>query len=77
MNKNENAASTKVAVDKIFPFADSSSSTEVAVLEEVIKVKVTNRYPEEYKCEFDFKKTGRDLISKANPVVKADKVNRI
>ncbi|GJR77107.1 putative zinc finger, CCHC-type containing protein [Tanacetum coccineum] len=36
-----------------------------------------NKYPEEHKCEFDLKKTGRDLISKANPVVKADKVNRI
>nr|GEW73190.1 zinc finger A20 and AN1 domain-containing stress-associated protein 1-like [Tanacetum cinerariifolium] len=36
-----------------------------------------HRYPEEHKCEFDFKKTGRDLIAKENPVVKADKVNRI
>nr|GEU31860.1 zinc finger A20 and AN1 domain-containing stress-associated protein 1-like [Tanacetum cinerariifolium] len=36
-----------------------------------------HRYLEEHKCEFDFKKTGRDLISKANPVLKADKVNRI
>ncbi|GJY40566.1 zinc finger A20 and AN1 domain-containing stress-associated protein 1-like protein [Tanacetum coccineum] len=112
LNKNEKAASVKVAMDKFFPFAKvdsaSSSSSSVAVAkpavsEEVVKVKVTNRcfdcnkkvgvmgfkcrcgetfcgmhrYPEEHKCEFDFKKTGRDLISKANPVVKADKVNRI
>ena len=113
LNKNEKAASAKVAMNKVFAFSkvassssSSSSSAEVAkpaVLEEVIKVKVTNRcfdcnkkvgvmgfkcrcgetfcgshrYPEEHKCEFDFKKTGRDLISKANPVVKADKVNRI
>nr|GEZ15314.1 zinc finger A20 and AN1 domain-containing stress-associated protein 1-like [Tanacetum cinerariifolium] len=36
-----------------------------------------HRYPEEHKCDFDYKKAGRDLISKANPVVRADKVNRI
>ncbi|GJR77111.1 zinc finger A20 and AN1 domain-containing stress-associated protein 1-like protein [Tanacetum coccineum] len=112
LNKNEKAASVKVAMDKFFPFAKvdsaSSSSSSVAVAKpavsvEVVKVKVTNRcfdcnkkvgvmgfkcrcgetfcgmhrYPEEHKCEFDFKKTRRDLISKANPVVKADKVNRI
>ncbi|PWA98973.1 A20/AN1-like zinc finger family protein [Artemisia annua] len=103
-------------MNKVFTFSkvDSSSSSssssaavqevaKPAVLEEVIKVKVTNRcfdcntkvgvmgfkcrcgetfcgshrYPEEHKCEFDFKKTGRDLISKANPVVKADKVDKI
>ncbi|KAF5780679.1 putative transcription regulator A20-like family [Helianthus annuus] len=37
----------------------------------------SHRYPEEHDCEFDFKKTGREAIMKANPVVKADKVNRI
>lgn len=37
----------------------------------------SHRYPEEHDCQFDFKKTGRELIAKANPVVKADKVNRI
>ncbi|KAL8207770.1 hypothetical protein R6Q57_007182 [Mikania cordata] len=37
----------------------------------------SHRYPEEHDCEFDFKRTGRDAIAKANPVVKADKVNRI
>ncbi|XP_071692937.1 zinc finger A20 and AN1 domain-containing stress-associated protein 1 [Rutidosis leptorrhynchoides] len=37
----------------------------------------SHRYPEKHDCEFDFKKTGRDAIAKANPVVKADKVNRI
>ncbi|GJR77105.1 zinc finger A20 and AN1 domain-containing stress-associated protein 1-like protein [Tanacetum coccineum] len=50
LNKNEKASSAKATMDKILPFADSSgsssSSAEVAkpaVLEEVIKVKVTNR----------------------------------
>nr|GEW15639.1 A20/AN1-like zinc finger family protein [Tanacetum cinerariifolium] len=36
-----------------------------------------HRYPEEHKCDFDYKKAGRDLISKANPVVRAHKLNRI
>ncbi|XP_076886796.1 zinc finger A20 and AN1 domain-containing stress-associated protein 1-like [Bidens hawaiensis] len=37
----------------------------------------SHRYPENHDCGFDFKKTGRDSIAKANPVVKADKVDRI
>ncbi|GKE26024.1 zinc finger A20 and AN1 domain-containing stress-associated protein 1-like protein, partial [Tanacetum coccineum] len=50
LNKNEKAASAKATMDKILPFADSSGSSsssaevaKLAVLEEVIKVKVTNR----------------------------------
>ncbi|KAI3813002.1 hypothetical protein L1987_17715 [Smallanthus sonchifolius] len=37
----------------------------------------SHRYPEEHDCEFDFKRSGRDDIAKANPVMKVDKVNRI
>ncbi|ESQ35585.1 hypothetical protein EUTSA_v10008959mg [Eutrema salsugineum] len=36
-----------------------------------------HRYPESHDCEFDFKGAARDAIAKANPVVKADKVDRI
>lgn len=36
-----------------------------------------HRYPEEHGCSFDFKGEGRDAIARANPVVKADKVERI
>lgn len=35
-----------------------------------------HRYPEKHECSFNFKSTGRDAIAKANPVVKADKVER-
>jgi len=35
-----------------------------------------HRYPEKHDCTFDFKAIGRDAIAKANPVVKADKVER-
>ncbi|KAL4278474.1 hypothetical protein GQ457_03G020620 [Hibiscus cannabinus] len=35
-----------------------------------------HRYPEKHECSFDFKAAGRDAIAKANPVVKADKVER-
>ncbi|XP_018450768.2 zinc finger A20 and AN1 domain-containing stress-associated protein 7 [Raphanus sativus] len=37
----------------------------------------SHRYPEKHECSFDFKEVGRDAISKANPVIKADKVERI
>ncbi|KAL1371249.1 hypothetical protein HN51_001474 [Arachis hypogaea] len=35
-----------------------------------------HRYPERHDCPFDFKGVGRDAISKANPVVKADKLDK-
>ncbi|KAF2571061.1 hypothetical protein F2Q70_00003531 [Brassica cretica] len=37
----------------------------------------SHRYPEKHECSFDFKEVGRGAIAKANPVVKADKVQRI
>ncbi|KAK5847183.1 hypothetical protein PVK06_003487 [Gossypium arboreum] len=36
-----------------------------------------HRYPEKHECSFDFKGVGRNAIAKANPVVKADKVERV
>ncbi|GAB4856984.1 hypothetical protein Ancab_014896 [Ancistrocladus abbreviatus] len=36
----------------------------------------SHRYPEEHGCTFDFKGVGKNAIAKANPVVKADKVER-
>ncbi|CAN8325620.1 unnamed protein product [Cochlearia groenlandica] len=35
-----------------------------------------HRYPERHECSFDFKGIGRGEIAKANPVVKADKLQR-
>ncbi|KAI5664782.1 hypothetical protein M9H77_24105 [Catharanthus roseus] len=37
----------------------------------------THRYPEQHGCSFDFKSMGREAIAKANPVVKADKLEKI
>ncbi|KAJ4904137.1 Zinc finger A20 and AN1 domain-containing stress-associated protein 7 [Raphanus sativus] len=37
----------------------------------------SHRNPERHECSFDFKEVGRDVIAKANPVIKADKVERI
>ena len=37
----------------------------------------THRYPEQHGCEFDFKGLGREQIAKANPVVKAEKLEKI
>lgn len=36
-----------------------------------------HRYPEQHGCTFDFKSAGRDAIARANPIVKADKLDRI
>lgn len=36
-----------------------------------------HRYPEEHDCTFDFKAAGRDLLARANPVVRTDKLERI
>ncbi|OVA05985.1 zinc finger protein [Macleaya cordata] len=37
----------------------------------------SHRYPEQHNCTFDFKTVGRESIAKANPVVKADKLEKI
>ncbi|CAI9759433.1 unnamed protein product [Fraxinus pennsylvanica] len=36
----------------------------------------THRYPEKHDCTFDFKVQGREAIAKANPIIKADKIQR-
>lgn len=37
----------------------------------------THRYPEQHACTFDFKEMGKEQIAKANPVVKAEKLQKI
>lgn len=36
-----------------------------------------HRYPETHECSFDFKSAGEEAIAKANPVVKAEKIEKI
>eukprot|EP00850_Spirogloea_muscicola_P020718 SM000224S07106 [mRNA] locus=s224:96059:97041:- [translate_table: standard] len=36
-----------------------------------------HRYSDKHGCTFDYKGAGRDAIAKANPIVKADKVDKI
>lgn len=36
----------------------------------------SHRHPESHNCTFDFKGAGREAIARANPLVKADKVER-
>ncbi|XP_057722649.1 zinc finger A20 and AN1 domain-containing stress-associated protein 4-like [Arachis stenosperma] len=36
-----------------------------------------HRYPEKHGCGFDFKTVGRDEIARANPVIKAQKLDKI
>lgn len=37
----------------------------------------SHRYPEKHGCGFDYKALGREAIAKANPVIKAEKLNKI
>lgn len=37
----------------------------------------SHRYPEQHGCTFDFKSAGREAIARANPLVKADKLDKI
>ncbi|XVF07699.1 hypothetical protein REPUB_Repub06bG0162500 [Reevesia pubescens] len=37
----------------------------------------SHRYPENHRCTFDFKKVGREEIARANPLVKAEKLEKI
>lgn len=37
----------------------------------------THRYSDKHNCVFDYKAAGQNAIAKANPVVKADKVEKI
>ncbi|KAK7261555.1 hypothetical protein RIF29_27869 [Crotalaria pallida] len=36
-----------------------------------------HRYSDKHNCPFDYRTAGRDAISKANPVVKAEKLDKI
>ncbi|XP_019187164.1 PREDICTED: zinc finger A20 and AN1 domain-containing stress-associated protein 6-like [Ipomoea nil] len=36
-----------------------------------------HRYPENHGCSFDFKALGREAIAKANPLIKAEKLEKI
>ncbi|CAL9201800.1 unnamed protein product [Musa hybrid cultivar] len=36
-----------------------------------------HRHPEAHECSFDYKTAGRKAIAKENPVVKAEKINKI
>lgn len=36
-----------------------------------------HRYSDKHNCMFDYKRVGKDAIAKANPVVKADKIEKI
>jgi hypothetical protein len=37
----------------------------------------SHRYPERHGCSFDFKTVGREEIARANPLIRAEKLQRI
>jgi aminoglycoside phosphotransferase len=36
-----------------------------------------HRYSDKHDCPFDYRTAGKDAIAKANPVVKAEKLDKI
>ncbi|KAF5206195.1 Zinc finger a20 and an1 domain-containing stress-associated protein, partial [Thalictrum thalictroides] len=36
-----------------------------------------HRYSDKHSCSFDYKSAAQDAIAKANPIVKADKIEKI
>ncbi|XP_004300251.1 PREDICTED: zinc finger A20 and AN1 domain-containing stress-associated protein 8-like [Fragaria vesca subsp. vesca] len=36
-----------------------------------------HRYPEKHECSYDYRSTGREVLAKANPAVKAEKLDKI
>jgi AN1-like Zinc finger len=36
-----------------------------------------HRYSDKHECPFDYRRAGQEAIAKANPVVKADKLDKI
>ena len=36
-----------------------------------------HRYSDKHNCQFDYRTTGREAIAKANPVIKAEKIEKI
>ncbi|CAA0842816.1 Zinc finger A20 and AN1 domain-containing stress-associated protein 2 [Striga hermonthica] len=36
-----------------------------------------HRYADKHECPFDYRAAGRDAIAKANPIIKADKLDKI
>ena len=36
-----------------------------------------HQYPDEHKCDFDYKQLGREQLKKANPVVVAEKIKKL
>ncbi|MBA0721878.1 hypothetical protein Golax_009379 [Gossypium laxum] len=86
--KEQEASSIKSALSS----SPSSSSTVVESISQVPLLALlevnrestcgvtfcgSHRYPENHGCTFDFKKVGREEIARANPLVKAEKLEKI
>ncbi|KAF6160240.1 hypothetical protein GIB67_019009 [Kingdonia uniflora] len=68
--------SLSVNIESALSAASSSSSLPDSANFVAPDKIVKNRYPEKHECGFNFKAVGREAILKANPVVKADKLDR-
>ncbi|KAB5548065.1 hypothetical protein DKX38_011471 [Salix brachista] len=56
---------------------NSAAAAEVEGQQGGAEEKRPHRYSDKHNCVFDYKSAGQDAIAKANPVVKADKIDKI
>ncbi|KAL8094863.1 hypothetical protein AgCh_036395 [Apium graveolens] len=75
------ATSAEVPAVMVIPNRCSSCRKRVGLMGFTCKCGVTfcgtHRYPEQHGCTFDFKAVGREAIARDNPLVKADKLDKI
>ncbi|KAJ1380250.1 Zinc finger, AN1-type [Sesbania bispinosa] len=74
-------ASSSVAAPPVQPNRCASCRKRVGLMGFKCRCGVTfcgaHRYPERHACSFDFKTVGREEIARANPVIRAEKLQRI
>ncbi|KAJ1419536.1 Zinc finger, A20-type [Sesbania bispinosa] len=65
------------AVESVKSLPPPAALTEVASSSVAAPPVQPNRYPERHACSFDFKTVGREEIARANPMIRAEKLQRI
>ncbi|KAL9367737.1 hypothetical protein Peur_038936 [Populus x canadensis] len=56
--------------------ASSTDHTNYLSLRESF-LRAIHHYPDKYNCSSDYRSAGQDAIAKANPIVKAEKLDKI
>ncbi|KAK2454788.1 zinc finger A20 and AN1 domain-containing stress-associated protein [Trifolium repens] len=66
-----------VSVESINPTPALTEIASSSITVDSVGSVQPNRYPERHGCSFDFKTVGREEIARANPLIRAEKLQRI